>query len=98
MGLIGASELDSLAHSPFAKQKADRIIKAAANWEYWPDDQELEREHEFLDFRVVPRRVLENAMETIKTLSENYNKLRQQMEQRHAVAWSGRRVGCRQSA
>lgn len=78
--MIDPAELDSIAHSPFAKEKADAIIAAAAITLHVTDDDEgyaddLRFQHETLDFRLVPRQVLEDTLETIQTLSFNYHKL-----------------------
>ena len=83
--MIDPTELSSLIGSPFAKQKADAVIGAAARWMHAADvddeypDVDLEAEHDILDYRLVPRQLLEQALESLQVVSENYRKLMEEM-------------------
>lgn len=83
--MIDPAELHSLAHSTLAKRKADIVIACAARWLHASDvdeefpDRDLEDEHRTVEYRLVPVRVLEQATETIKVLSDNYQKLMVEM-------------------
>ena len=76
--VIPVSEIESLAGSPFAKEKAGRLVQAALVTFHVMDEEgaeTLEAEHAVMRYRLVGVETLRDIAYTIRMLSDNYRKL-----------------------
>lgn len=80
--LIHWQEIESYARSPFAEEKAQQVIDAAVGSGDFGDPafdaDDLIREHEQMNYRLVPVELLENIIHTMKESARQYHEMMEQ--------------------